>query len=417
MSALNSSPLYAGAAAVTGKAAVLVPQADSMGAIGVIRSLGQHGYIVHAASSKAGALGCQSAFASASYQCPPYDDSNYLPWLRDIIRTKQIAAIIPSEGFLLAIRHCFAEFSPLMAIPADAELVYGCLSKVWVFDKFLQSNDDRLRQHISRTAVLNQPAELDSVDFSQWRLPFFVKGDGFYAKHGDQALVRKVRSVAEARQAVLEAFADFDKVLLQDCSSGVKATVNLLMQDGKILAESMAVASHENPHSGGLTSLRSSWWYQPMYEDAVLRMRALNWNGPAMVEYKWDAASQTFDFIELNSRYWAALNLDIHAGLHFPVIQLQSFLQGQTPDTAQRLTKIITVRHAFPADFGYLLSKLKDPQVAPAAKLKSAVGFLLYFVHPGIKSDLNYPGDRRLAWLNTKAFLTELGQACLKKLS
>ncbi|WP_430455348.1 hypothetical protein [Rheinheimera sp.] len=397
--------------------AILVPQADSLGAVAVVRSLGQHGYQVHAASAKPGALGCLSAFASFHYQCPAYEDPAYLSWLRALINSADIRAIIPSEGFLLAVRDCFAEFSPLMAIPQDAELVYGCLSKVFVFNQFLQSSDAQLHAHISRTAVLDNNTDFDAVDFTGWRLPYFVKGDGYYARSGDQALVRKVGQAQDARQAVNDAFAHYHKVLLQDCSQGVKATVNLLMQDGQILAESMAVASHENPHTGGLTSLRESWWFEPMYQDAVHRLKALQWNGPAMVEYKWHQQSQTFDFIELNSRYWAALNLDIHAGIHFPAVQMDYFLFGVKPAQPLRLTTKIRVRHAFPADFGYLLSKLKDPQVAAYRKLKSLLGFFLYFLHPAIKSDLNYPGDRRLALLNTKSFLMELAQSCLKKLS
>ena len=93
------------------------------------------------------------------------------------------------------------------------------------------------------------------------------------------------------------------------------------------------------------------------------------------------------------------------------------FLFGVKPAQPVRLTTKIRVRHAFPADFGYLLSKLKDPQVATHRKLKSLLGFFLYFLHPMIKSDLNYPGDRRLALQNTKSFLMELAQSCLKKLS
>jgi len=399
------------------KQAVLVPQADSMGAIAVVRSLGQHGYQVHAASVKADALGCLSSFATEGHQCPAYDSAEYLPWLRATIRTYQIAAIIPSEGFLLAIKHHFAEFAPLMPIPQDEQRVYGCLSKVYVFDLFLKSTDERLKQHISQTAIITEVAQLDSLDTRNWTAPFFVKGDGFYSKQGDAALVAKARDWDTAQQKVVAALHDFDKVLLQDCSHGVKATVNLLMQDGFILAESMAVASHENPHTGGLTALRQSWWHQPMYEDAVLRLRALSWNGPAMVEYKWDAATQTFDFIELNSRYWAALNLDILAGLHFPAIHLDYFFNKTKPAQAIRLTRIIRARHALPADFGYMLSKVRDPEVTTPAKLKSLLGFFLYFLHPGIYSDLNYPGDRKLAWLNTKAFMMELIRSCVNKLS
>lgn len=399
------------------KQAVLVPQADSMGAIAVVRSLGQHGYQVHAASVKADALGCHSAFVTMGHLCPSYDSAEYLTWLRATISQYQIAAIIPSEGFLLAIKHHFAEFAPLMPIPQDEQLVYGCLSKVYVFDLFLKSPDARLRQHISETAIITDIAQLELLNTEQWTAPFFVKGDGFYSKQGDAALVAKARDLNTARSKIAEALGDFDKILLQDCSHGVKATVNLLLQDGHILAESMAVASHENPHTGGLTALRQSWWHQPMYEDAVLRLQALGWNGPAMVEYKWDAATQTFDFIELNSRYWAALNLDILAGLHFPAIHLDYFFNKIKPAKPIRLTRIIRARHALPADFGYLLSKVRDPDVSKSAKLKSFLGFFLYFLHPGIYSDLNYPGDRKLAWLNTKAFMTELIRSCVNKLS
>lgn len=388
-----------------------------MGAIGVIRSLGMHGYVVHAASSNPAALGCKSTFTAVAHQCPAYGEPNYLPWLRSLIKSANIAAIIPSEGFLLAIREHFAEFSPLMSIPANPDLVYGCLSKVYVFDQFLRSADHRLQDHISRTLVLDDAAQLKDIDFKDWRLPFFVKGDGYYGKHAQDSLVQPVYSVSQVYDAVISAFQRYSKVLLQDCSSGVKATVNLLIQDGQILAESMAVASHENPHRGGLTSLRRSWWHQPMYEDAVLRLQALRWNGPAMVEYKWDESAQKFDFIELNSRYWAALNMDILAGIHFPAIQMNYFLYGIRPQATERLTRRIVVRHAFPADFGYLMSKLKDPNVTLIAKLKSLVGFFIYFLHPGILTDLNFPGDRALVWINTKAFLAELGRACLKKLS
>lgn len=388
-------------------AAIFVPQADSIGAVAVIRSLGQNGYKVHAASCKVGALGCASTFAHTSYLCPTYKDTEYLPWLRNLILKQKIVAIIPSEGFLLAIRDCFSEFSSLMAIPEQAEIVYGCLSKVWVFDQFLQSGDARLSQHIPRTKVISQSIEFDKIDFNEWRLPFFIKGDGFYAKEGDQALVQKVESILDARKAVVQALCNYDKILLQDYCSGVKATVNLLIDDGNILAESMVLARHENPHTGGLTTLRHSWWHQTIYEDAVFRLKALNWNGPAMLEYKWDQTTQCFTFIELNARYWAALNLDILAGLHFPAIQMQSFLQKELLEKPQRLTRSITVRNTFPADVGYLLSKMKDPKITFFSKVKSFLGFFLYFFHPGIKSDLIYPGDRQLYWLSLKNFILE----------
>ena len=135
-----------------------------------------------------------------------------------------------------------------------------------------------------------------------------------------------------------------------------------------------------------------------------------------MVEYKWDQERQQFAFIELNARYWAALNLDILAGVHFPAIQMDYFFSKQLPANTLRLSKKITVRHVLPADFGYLLSKIRDPSVAVKEKLVSAFGFIIYFFLPGIYSDLNYPGDRKLVLLNAERFFSELARSLLKKI-
>jgi predicted ATP-grasp superfamily ATP-dependent carboligase len=229
-------------------------------------------------------------------------------------------------------------------------------------------------------------------------------------------LVRRESSPAEAKQVVSAAQSDYHKVLIQDHITGAKATVNLLYQNGQLLAESMALASHEKPHQGGLTSLRKSWWQQEMYEDTVCRLRFLNWDGPAMVEYKWDASAQKFTFIELNSRYWAALNLDILADLHFPSIHLDYFLHQKQAAEIPRFTGQITVRNALPADFGYLISKVKDSNVPLMEKIVSTLGFLLLPFHPGIKADLFYPGDRKLYFLNFIRFSKEFALAVGRRL-
>lgn len=394
---------------------VLVPQADSIGAVAVIRSLGEHGYNVFAASAKKSALGCQSNFATKNVQCPEYDN-NYLDWLRCYIEFYSIQAIIPSEAFYLAIRNDFEEFAYLLPISSSKKTIYRCLCKVEVFEAFLTSGETALTKHLSNTQVVSHEREINWQDTAKWNYPLFIKGDGFYALSGGEAMVTCSESEAEARKAVTKAFLLYDKVLIQDCSEGVKATVNILFQEGKLLVESMVVATHENPHTGGLTSLRHSWWHQGMYNDAVARLRFLNWNGPAMVEYKWHKESDSFYFIELNSRYWAALNLDLLAGVHFPCIHLDYFFEKVTPKKTIRLAEHIKVRNALPADFGYMLTSLKDPNVTKLTKLFRFTEFFLLFLHPMIKADLLYPNDRKLYFINLWAFIKEFYRSCLRRL-
>ena len=126
--------------------------------------------------------------------------------------------------------------------------------------------------------------------------------------------------------------------------------------------------------------------------------------------------SYGFDFIELNSRYWAALNLDILAGIHFPCIHLDYFFEKLTPKTSIRLVDHVEVRNALPADFGYMLSSLKDPAIAKLKKVLIVIEFLVLFLNPKIKADLLYPNDRKLYFINLWAFTKEFTSACLKRL-
>ncbi len=394
---------------------VLVPQADSIGAVAVIRSLGGHGYNVFAASAKKSALGCQSNFATKAVQCPEYED-NYLDWLRRYIEFNSIQAIIPSEAFYLAIRDSFEEFAHLLPISSSKEVIYQCLCKVDVFEAFLISGDAALTKHLSNTQVVSHEEKVNWQEVAKWNYPLFIKGDGYYALSGGEAMITCAESETEARKTITKAFQLYEKVIIQDCSEGVKATVNILFQEGQLLVESMVVATHENPHTGGLTSLRHSWWHQEMYEDAVARLRFLNWNGPAMVEYKWHKESNSFYFIELNSRYWAALNLDLLAGVHFPCIHLDYFFEKLMPKKTIRLEEYLEVRNALPADFGYMLTSLKDPNVTKLKKLFRFINFFLLFLHPKIKADLLYPNDRKLYFINLWAFTKEFYRSCLRRL-
>ncbi|WP_448565129.1 hypothetical protein [Thalassotalea ganghwensis] len=394
---------------------VLVPQADSMGAIAVIRSLGQHGYNVFATSEKKEALGCRSNYVKESAVSPAYNEE-YLAWLRRYIIEKNIDVIIPSEAFYLIIKDHYQEFAHLLPITSNEQETYKCLCKVDVFQSFLEAKDTKLAQNIPNTKIITQNEHINWNEFKKWRFPLFLKGDAFYARESSDAKIVKVDTLDEAKLQIQSLLELFSKVMIQDCSSGVKATVNLLFQDGELLAESMALATHENPHTGGLTTLRHSWWQDDMYEDAIRRVKHLNWNGPAMVEYKWCHRKQSFSFIEINSRYWAALNLDILAGVHFPCVHLDYFFNKSIADKPARLTTDIVVRNALPADFGYMLSSLKDQEISMTKKTLIFIEFWLLFLNPRIKADLLYPGDNKLYFINLWNFTKELGKSCLKRL-
>lgn len=374
---------------------VLVPEVGSSGAIGVIRSLGRAGYPVHAVSEDADAVGLHSRFAAARVVHPAYGSPQYLPWLREYVRAQGIKAVIPSEGFWLAVHPSIDEFRGLCPDAPDPKILYRCFSKCDVAERFDADPDPRLRENLPRTWVLHRGDEIPA-SVRAWRdYPLYLKVDAVHTSTRLDGFIERIDAPEALAGAVSDARRRAPVCLLQSSIPGRKACYNVLIRDSRVLAETMCLATHENPHSGGLTSLRHSWWDDRIAADARRRLSALGWTGVAMVEYKYEAAGDRFWFLELNSRYWAALNLDLIAGVDFPRLQLDSFFGRDIP-TYTTARKPLRCRLTFPADAGYVLSRVRDGQVSVSTKLWTIVEFLLLFLDPRVKSDMLFPKDRML---------------------
>ena len=93
---------------------IMVVDANAIGMIAALRSLGVAGYRPHAVSPRADALGFRSRYAFASAVHPEYDSVEFLPWLRKYIDAHPIRAIVCGEEFLHALGENYAEFESLI---------------------------------------------------------------------------------------------------------------------------------------------------------------------------------------------------------------------------------------------------------------------------------------------------------------
>lgn len=378
-----------------GEYPIFVPEVASSGAIAVVRSLGRAGYPVHAVCDDADAVGLHSRYAGHRAIHPPYESDEYLPWLRDYLRQKEIKAIVPSEGFWLATWGHGEEFRALCPDVRSLDRVYLCISKCSVADRWQSHPDPRLRGHLPETWVLRKGEDLPE-SLRRWReYPLYLKVDSLHTPSRVAGFVQRIDSATVLEVAVGAALAKAPVCLVQQTVPGRKACYNVLLKDDRVVAETMCLASHENPHSGGLTALRRTWWHDAMAQDARRRVRALGWTGVAMVEYKYEARQDRFWFVELNSRFWAALNLDLMAGVDFPRLQLDSFFRPDPPPyTTTR--RPLRCRFTFPADAGYMLSRARDRRVSIVSRVWAVVQFFFLFLDPTLKSDMLFPGDRML---------------------
>lgn len=389
---------------------VLVVEAQAIGMIGVIRSLGRADYRVHAAARDPEAPGLHSQFAAVSVTHPAYEHSEFLPWLRRYIREQQIRCIVPSEGFLIAIREAFDEFRALLPDAPDATSLYRCFAKTEVESWCAKHGDETLKQQVPKAAVIARDDSTSVAKFQSWQWPLWLKTDARDADDNASGGVQKISSQDELQQAVSGALGTHRQCLLQEHVPGVKATVNLWRHQGKIRARSMCVAMHENPHTGGLTAYRKFWWHEAICRDAERRLQVLDWNGVAMVEYRWDAASQRFWFLELNARYWNALNLDLLAGKDFPRWQVDAFFGKTIHEDLSPGPVGFAARYTVPADIGYLMSLLRDGHVGVGKKLRACIEWCWLAIDPRVKSDLWFKGDRGLYWRAWRTFFARLGK-------
>ena len=79
----------------------------------------------------------------------------------------------------------------------------------------------------------------------------------------------------------------------------------------------------EYPVHGGPSTLRESTHDPELLEMATTLLRALNWYGVAMVEFKLDPRDNTPKLMEINPRFWGSLELANAAGTNFPYLLYQ----------------------------------------------------------------------------------------------
>jgi predicted ATP-grasp superfamily ATP-dependent carboligase len=393
---------------------VLVVEAQTLGAIGVIRSLGRAGYPVHACAQQAHAIGLHSNYAHSSIVCPRYEAPDFIGWLREYVCRHEIKVIIPSESMLLAIRPSFEEVARRLPLSERPEVVYTGMSKCDVVEKLLHQGAGN---HLPPSFIVESDSRTPSPAALQaLGCPLFLKVDACHGRDGRPGKVFKVRSAEAAAELLLELKRQYDKVLIQGHVPGQGVGVFFLRWEGRVLAEFMHRRLHEVPYEGGVSSLRESCFIQAIHDDALAKLEHLDWQGIAMLEYRWDEASGRYHFLELNGRFWGSLHLALFAGVDFPALLVDAFC-GHPPSRPPRPALGIRCRHTIPGEVQYVWSMLKAGHLPYRQRGWAALEFLLLSLNPTVYADLLFPGDRQLYWKNMAQYGGEVFRAVGRRLT
>ncbi|WP_447977177.1 arsenate reductase/protein-tyrosine-phosphatase family protein [Candidatus Nitrospira bockiana] len=169
------------------------------------------------------------------------------------------------------------------------------------------------------------------VDARLIRFPVIAKPARKRAGAAAAFKVRRFETAAELR-AAFETYPRFDRdYVVQEFCPGVGVGVEVLMHKGRPLALFQHRRVKEFPSAGGVSVVAVSQAVDPLLaQHAVRLLRALDWDGVAMVEFRVDPESGRAVLMEVNGRYWGSLALSIHAGMDFPRYDWE-LAQGGTP--------------------------------------------------------------------------------------
>lgn len=371
---------------------ILVAESDTIGSLATIRSLGRAGYPVLAAATQRSALGFHSRYCRKSLVQPPYEDLEaFLGWLDDVRRRESPCLIIPSEGFLLAIRPRFAEFRSLLPVPADEGLVYGALSK---YDLFQQCQAAGLLDHLPPFLLVDGDSQPSQAALRALGEPLFLKVDATHAIGIAPGRVFRCETARTAAEKLDSLRQKYRRILVQGYVPGIGVGAFLARWQSKVLAKFMHRRLHEVPHWGGVSSFRESWRHGEIQADAEARLALLGWQGVGMFEYRWQPESGRFHLMEFNSRFWGSLHLALFAGVDFPRLLADAVLGRPNPPVLDYPS--VKCRLTFPREVEYVYSCLKDASLPWLRRLFPLAEFAALGLDPRIHSDLSFPGDRLL---------------------
>lgn len=254
-------------------------------------------------------------------------------------------------------------------------------------DRVRRVLDKELTFEAARREGIKVPATLIATDLAQFdllkeqlRFPLIVKPTR--KGRGTEFKIRYFQEFDELRRAFAGNLAVFAGALLQEYCPGEGMGVEVLMH----AAEPAALFQHrrlkELPRRGGVSVLAVSEALDPGLADQAVRLlRALEWEGVAMVEFRFERSSKTAWLMEVNGRYWGSLPLSIQAGVEFPYYEWQ-LVHGITPEPPE--TYKVGVRSRWTAGELWRLQELLTeprgkglPWTRRAAELLRSLGEIL----------------------------------------
>jgi len=291
---------------------------DSPIGLTVIRDLGAHGVPVHGVG-KAASIGRASRYCTGFSERPRGPIAEWLPAL--IEATGAAAVLAVSENDLVALAELPERIGDCAILTPRAGPLGIVLDKRETLRRAAALGIDTPRswQPSGADDVAAQIAELSFPVVAKWADPTAVlpmlEAQGIAFEKAEFVLD------ADGLRGLLERYRPLGCwPLIQTYCPGVGLGQMIHMADGEATLRFQHRRLHEWPPEGGVSTTCAT---EPLdrhaeqMERSIALLRSIGWQGPAMVEYRFDVASGRYWLMEINGRFWGSLPLAWHCRAHF----------------------------------------------------------------------------------------------------
>lgn len=368
---------------------VVVLGADSPIGLAIVRDLGRSGFTVTALGRKRTALGLVSKYCKH----PKVRAKDGEPLLEQLLQLAQsaesIALIAISETDIAMLNHWRPQLAQhFQLLFADAAAMATVLDKA-----LTQQHAAALGIETPVSWQLTALSELHDIA-SELQYPVILK---WANPHQVAPLLQRVGlpvhkiQYCQNLQELSASLAPYQAIgyfpMIQRYYAGYGLGQFFLCRDGEALVQFQHRRVHEWPPEGGSASLavtEDNQLHQVCAQHSKALLKRLNWQGVAMVEYRYDPSKAHYVLMEINGRFWGSTPLSLVAGASFAshlVKALALQLPVTQPVLAPRYCRYMIPELKRLWRIVFLPDQIKDP-LCRFNKVWEIAAFIGYFFHP-----------------------------------
>jgi len=342
---------------------VLVLEGAKPASLAIVRSLGKRGIDVTVGESVDFCTASLSRYCKnhIRYPAPERDRKSFIEALLVEVKSKEYEVVYPVAGeTTLPIAMYKDEFTPYVKVPLPD---YETIKKADDKAETLQIAK-RLGIPCPKTYFVDTLKQVERIA-RQAHFPLVIKPRQKLKWTNGRATLTKVTeenyvfSRRELRVKYQKIHRQSSFPLLQEYIPGEGYGFAGLFDHGELKAFFMHKRLREFPITGGASTLRESIYCEEMRQLGEKLLRAINWHGVAMVEFKLDQRDGKFKLMEINGRWWGSLPLAIASGVDFPYLLHKLTVDGVV-DSIFKYREGVRCRLLIPNDILWFLQSLRN---------------------------------------------------------